>query len=234
MNQAVDFPKQGIPVDLDADDQKLPRTLIRCKPDWHAAEVVSPRKTDYYISTRALGHMFRSITIDDPDDITQELRERTAAVKSQKVLSDPISAALLEPVGEHISVIVADSVLEGLVKRAFQKYGEELRYICMTHTVTNTPGVQLLEAEVVLGTILAKCQQKRWRKERMWRMRTHAGNLVRNVQQELDPEDSHSVEGLERAWCAWSFSLRHQDQFGANSFGLIALGIILDCLEWIQ
>ncbi|KAK0501884.1 RNA-dependent RNA polymerase, partial [Armillaria luteobubalina] len=59
VGKAVDYPKQGVAVYIN--DNKLPRTLIRCKPDWHAAEVVDPRSTDYYESTRALGYMFRSI-----------------------------------------------------------------------------------------------------------------------------------------------------------------------------
>lgn len=74
--QAVDYPKQGIPVDLIRNP--LPRLLIRCKPDWrvhlkkhtlhygvitstrHAAEVVDPPKNDYYISDKALGKLYPS------------------------------------------------------------------------------------------------------------------------------------------------------------------------------
>lgn len=221
-------------MDLDQPDQKLPKPLIRCKPDWHAAEVVQPRKTDYYRSERALGHLYRNIEIEDPDDITARLTERVQNVADKRMSMDPISAVLTEHVKLHINVVIMDRELDNLVQASFRKFTEEMRYICMTHTVTNTPGVQLLEAEVVVGTILAKCQQKRWRKERMWRMRTHSANLVRNVQHDLDPDPKHNVDGLRRAWCAWNYSVRHQDQFGANSFGLIALGIVLECLDWIQ
>jgi RNA-dependent RNA polymerase len=121
-------------------------------------------------------------------------------------------------------------------RRMFQIYVDELAYICLTHIVTPTSDVRLQEEEIVVGTILAKCSQRRWRKDRMHRMRTHAEVLVQNVQRELmNNLDNASADqirnGLMKAWTAWEFSLRHSADFGANSFGLIALGIIFDCLE---
>lgn len=72
------------------DDDELPRTLIRCKPDKHATEAVSPRQTDYYESSRALGLLYRSITLDDPNPIP--------SVPPVQPLSDPIKLTLLEAV----------------------------------------------------------------------------------------------------------------------------------------
>ena len=215
---------------MSLDDNKLPRTLIRCKPDWHAAEVVSPRETDYYESDRALGLLFRSITLDDPQPILP--------VPPVQFLSDPITLTLLESVQHYLgdSAIVDNHPLE--IKRLFRRYVDELRYICATHTLSNTPGVRLLEAEVVIGTILAKCSQKRWRSDRIYRMRLHAFTLVKDVQrnlvESLENDDFELIAGLQLAWGAWTFSLRHRDEFGANSFGLIALGTVFDCLDAIE
>ena len=214
------------------DDNKLPRTLIRCKPDWHAAEVVSPRRTDYYESNKALGILFRSITLDDPKPILP-------VPSVQQPLSDPITLQLLESVQRRLgdsAILDGNHSLE--LRKLFQRYADELRYICATHTLSNTPGVRLLEAEVVIGTILAKCSQKRWRKDRIYRMRLHASALVKDVQRHLiesiETNISELIAGLQLAWSAWDLSLRRRNEFGANSFGLIALGVVFDCLDAIE
>ncbi|KAF8798201.1 RdRP-domain-containing protein [Phlegmacium glaucopus] len=227
-SHAVDYPKQGIPVDLD--DNKLPRALIRCKPDWHAAEVVSPRQTDYYESSRALGLLYRSITLGDPQPIPPVLPVQP--------LSDPITLTLLESVQCHLgeSAIVNNHPSE--LQKLFRRYADELRYICATHTLSDAPGVRLLEAEVVVGTILAKCSQKRWRTDRIYRMRLHASALVKHVRRNLiesmNGTVSELIAGLQLAWSAWDLSLRRRNEFGANSFGLIALDRVFDCLDEIE
>ncbi|KAG5722151.1 putative RNA-dependent RNA polymerase 1 [Termitomyces sp. T112] len=223
-SQAVDYPKQGNKVDIDND--RLPRTLIRCKPDWHAAEVVSPRHTDYYESDRALGILYRSITWKNPE--TESVNQDS----QQPPLTDPISDRLKRFVKAHLNPSLR---LESLPEM-FKRYVDELNYICATHVLSNTPGSRLTEAEVVAGTILAKCSQKRWRKDRIYRMRLHASALVRDVQRQL-AEDLRSanhqqlVDGLSAAWAAWEYSHRQAHAFGAGSFGLIALGVIFDCLD---
>jgi RNA-dependent RNA polymerase len=215
------------------DEDTLPPTLIRCKPDWHASEVVSPRarKTDYYISDRALGLLYRSI--DDPKPIYP------VTVPAVRPLSDPITLTLLESVRRHLgdSAVVDNHSLELRIQKLFQRYTDELRYICATHTLSDTPGVGLLEAEVVIGTILAKCSQKSWRSDRIYRMRLHASTLVKYVQRNLIESLGDVFEliaGLQFAWSAWGFSLYRRTDFGANSFGLIALGTVIDCLDELE
>lgn len=228
--QAVDYPKQGVPVDIDGD--RLPRTLIRCKPDWHAAEVVSPRRTDYYESSRALGIMYRSITLDDPEP---SLPPRGLGFRP---LLDPISQ-YLEPFVQSYLPLGDFAAQTGDTSIMFRRYADELSYICATHTISNTPGVRLLEAEVVAGTILAKCSQKRWRKDRIYRMRLHASTLARDIQREFvesfeDATREQVIVGMNYAWRAWEYSQRQGNDFGANSFGLIALGIIFECLTKLE
>ncbi|KAG6851310.1 hypothetical protein H0H93_011746, partial [Arthromyces matolae] len=226
-SKAVDYPKQGIPVDID--NNRLPRTLIRCKPDWHAAEVVSPRHTDYYESSRALGVLYRSIVLDDfqPEPVS-------STDDPHAPLTDPISMRLKDALKHHLTRCSRVNDLPPM----FQRYVNELRYICATHVLSNTPGSRITEAEVVTGTILAKCSQKRWRKDRIYRMRLHASTLVRDVQRQLIEdlrEASHQqlMEGLSFAWAAWEYSQQRIHTFGADSFGLIALGVIFDCKDKI-
>ncbi|KAK7034082.1 hypothetical protein VNI00_012513 [Paramarasmius palmivorus] len=260
-SQAVDYPKNGIPVDLDKD--KLPSALIRCKPDWHAAEVVDPRGTDYYLSTRALGEMYRKVTLAEPEEIALTLDGSTRW--------DTISGILAPKIVSYVGLLpqlnLRTNEDDDEIPRLFCRYRDELRYICATHTLSNTPGVTLLEAEVVMGTILAKCSQKRWRKDRIWRMRNHAGTLVNEVRRVLsssssvsattsfdspstpleDQEDQgpmqtrpQATQRLVKSWKAWTFALdqaleeEEAKRFGANSFALVALDSVLHALEVLE
>lgn len=191
---------------------------------------MSPRHTDYYESSRALGVLYRSITLDEPQPIS--IDEAVPVV----TLSDPISLRLKQRVQQYLPNYTDPDGNSPEIRRLFGTYVEELTYICATHTLSNTPDHRLLEAEVVAGTILAKCSQKRWRKDRMYRMRLHASTLVGDIKRNIfeDRErmsEGEVLRGLEEAWQAWDFSLRRKNEFGGHSFGLIALGLIFDCLD---
>ena len=231
---AVDYPKNGIPVDID----RCPRLLIPQKPDWHAAEVAAPRRTDYYDSVRALGHLYRAIEIDAPP--ASHSPDPPTNNQAQTILaSDPISMALKLEIRMHLQSDMDPERNNAEIRNIFRYYVDELAYICLTHTLTSANDIRLQEEEIVVGTILAKCSQRRWRTDRMHRMRTHSQVLVQEVQREfmnnMDKASAEQIQkGLTKAWNAWGFSLQHRTDFGANSFGLIALGIIFDCLERID
>ena len=223
-SQAVDYPKNGIAVDLQKN--RLPSTLIRPKPDWQSAEVEMPRGTDFYESSRALGELFRAITLADTAEISTD-----NAIVDPSI--DPISIALKPYIDRQVSL---DHEIQEADKALFLDYIDELNYICVTHTLTNQPGVRLLEEEVVIGTILAKCSQKRWRSDRSYRMQLHTSVLVQKIHGELlkNPENATTDElrqGLALAWKAWNISVRHKPDFGSGSYGLIALDVIFNCLE---
>lgn len=191
---------------------------------------MSPRHTDYYESSRALGVLYQSITLDEPQPISTD--EAVPVV----TLSNPISLRLKQRVQQYLPAYADPDGSSPEIRKLFGTYAEELIYICATHTLSNTPGVRLLEAEVVAGTILPKRSQKRWRKDRMYRMRLHASNLVRDIQRNIIEDRERASEDeilleLEKAWQAWDFSLRRKNEFGGHSFGLIALGVIFDCLD---
>ncbi|EGN95598.1 hypothetical protein SERLA73DRAFT_162413 [Serpula lacrymans var. lacrymans S7.3] len=232
-SQAVDYPKNGIKVDISF----LPRSLIPYKPDWHAAEVDSPRKTDYYESSRALGYLYRNITLEDlPTSVPR---------KPYEPLDDPISKVLKPRVKRQTPGYTDPDGESSEMETIFQTYRDELNYISVTHSLTNIPGARLREDEIVVGTILSKCSQKRWRSDRMYRMKAHASFLAHETRRDIrlldtleDASEGDIRKALLRAWTAWDLSLRKSDPgpdeahcFGAHSFGLIALGIVLDCLE---
>ncbi|PFH51174.1 hypothetical protein AMATHDRAFT_3305 [Amanita thiersii Skay4041] len=234
-SKAVDFPKNGNPVNLE--EEGLPSTLIREKPDWHAAEVVSPRDLDYYESDRALGYLFRAITLEIPEAEATEMVELKGN-GSAAPLTDAISLTLM-PIVEHCLGFEIESDEEQLEPAVllFRQYVNELSYICATHTISTQPNARLQEAEVVAGTILDSCTQKRYRQDRTYRMKNQVNALVHDVRRQFVEEDLAKVdvcdlqEGLRRAWLAWEQSQSNTKAFGANSFGLIALGMILDILD---
>ncbi|KAJ3896699.1 RNA dependent RNA polymerase-domain-containing protein [Lentinula edodes] len=233
-SQAVDYPKKGVRVDISGN--KLPRSLIRAKPDWHAAEVIDPRKSDYYESTRALGYMYREIK---PEDITLPA-DLSNSTKPPEFRTEAITQLLQDSVLQYLPFFDEDRK-ENDIDLLFRNYIDNLRYISAIHTLSDDASVRLTEQEIVLGVILANCSEKRWRRERMYRMRTHTSSLVKQTKLGFQPSNRQGdiIEDkdgllyvLEKAWCAW---ISQQDNvFGVNSFRLIALGSVLDCLEKLK
>ncbi|KAA1469185.1 RdRP-domain-containing protein [Dentipellis sp. KUC8613] len=135
----------------------------------------------------------------------------------------------------------------------FTRYARELRCIRATHTLREEPGAMLAEAELAVGAILSACSNGRWRAARTFSMKTHVDVLVRNMRAAMMGEpvggggagfgagrggaDNEGVDkevlcaGLKRAWDAWTWVLGHQELEGIRSFGLVALGVVLDCLK---
>ncbi len=221
--QAVDYPKQGVPVVLKGVPDR-PR-----KPDWQAGEVIDPRKTDNYESQRALGFMYRSISWKDPE-------KRNSPTTDSDLSTDALSLKLRPFVEKHIWPYIPPDGTSHEIAILFKQYEDELRYICTTQALTNT---KLSEAEVVVGTISARCTFDRARRDRIQRIGDQASQAVRDVRQGLGGLEEMATSemlttGLEHAWCAWDFSLRHSREFGALSFGLVALCQVLECLERLQ
>jgi len=230
-SQAVDYPKNGIPVDI----HDSPKFLIPYKPDWQQAELINPRPADFYESTRALGELYRNITITEPPTPPP-----AGAATSKRPRPEPLSDSISKSLKPYIERMLhrfanSDGDVAGFTD-LFERYRDELKYICMTHALSDAPEVRLTEEEVVVGTILAKCSQNRWRQDRTYRMRVHSDMLVRDIRSKLfkqteTPTTGELRHGLNQAWLAWDFGMRNKAAFGASSFSLIALGVICDILQ---
>lgn len=245
-SQAVDYPKNGIRVKT----HDMPRHLIPYTPDWKEGEEDIPRRTDFYRSERALGYMFRKIAKENPTSTKPEWED--AESYSFPTLKDhPVYIALHSSVAKALSSKAKSKEnVQDKVQKLFKHYADELRYICQTHTLTDHPGVTLTEQEVVVGTILAQCSQHRWRTERIYRMRIHAQTLANEVRKGLIQKQGQlatsdeSLAGLENAWEAWKFTVNslarlankslNDSRFGLNSYGYIALEVVLDCLDKLE
>ena len=236
-SQAVDYAKNGVPVDI---HNRLPRPLIKFKPDWDKKEVTGARELEYYESDRALGNMFRSITLRDLNEPIPSFPTTPSGLVAS--LDDPISRAL-NPLVLDIASTTDQGLPEAEIPQAEElhaAYVREMRYICATHTLVDKPDVRLKEEEVVLGTILATTTQPRWRSDRSFRMQVHSRALVQDIRaqiipkaKESEPTEEELRAGLPIAWGMWCWAQQHRDtdkEF-IEGFSLIVLGVVLDCLK---
>jgi RNA-dependent RNA polymerase len=235
-SQAVDYAKKGVPVNITND---FPRPLIKFKPDWSKAEVTGTRELDYYESDRALGYLFRNIHLDDLGEPSEGFLDATP--EQTPPLRDAISQAIA-PLVQHTLEITAETpeAENTEAKGLYDRFLREMRYVCTTHTLLDLPDVQLTEEEVVLGVILAKSTQPRLRKDRAYRVRLQAETLVRDIRARIAPaEEGQRTEKdyrdcLRKAWAMWGWAQHHRDNEYIESFSLIVLGIVLDCLKQLS
>ncbi|KAI0703549.1 RdRP-domain-containing protein [Cytidiella melzeri] len=231
-SQAVDYPKNGIPVDI----QDSPRWLIPFKPDWKKPEEDTPHRADYYESDRALGDLFRNVKL------LKISKAAPSAICGGNKRNQPLSDQISQALKPHIEKMLgangfrhSDSDVSE-TKPLFARYVDELKYICLVHALSDSPDSRLVEEEIVIGTILAHCSEGRFRKDRMFRMRLHATVLVDNIRKKLwewkeEPSEGELRYGLVQAWRAWDFGMRNRGMFGASSFAIIALGVICNLLQ---
>ena len=164
-------------------------------------------------------------------------------------LSDAISAALRPDILRHLQRFPNSDAQLAAQEPLFRHYARELGYVCLTHAPAESTDVRLCEEEVALGAILAKCSQRRWKKDRTHRMREHAAQLVRDVRHRQralgvplhrdskdgsGPPEEELRAALERGWAAWDFGMRNRSTFGAKSFALIGLRVVCDMLEMLE
>jgi RNA-dependent RNA polymerase len=237
-SQAVDYAKKGVPVDITND---FPRPLIKFKPDWNKAEVTGARELDYYESDRALGYLFRNMHLDNSGESSEGFPDTNPEHWQTPPLGDVISQAIVPLIQHTLDIAAETSEVENEeAKGLYDRFLREMRNVCMTHTLLDLPDVQLTEEEVVLGVILAKSTQPRLRKDRAYRMRLHAETLVRDIRARIVPaEEGQRTEkdfrdGLQKAWATWGWAQHHRDEGYIESFSLIGLGVVLDCLKQLS
>jgi RNA-dependent RNA polymerase len=234
-SQAVDYPKNGTPVNIN--NNTFPKPLIRFKPDWHKTEVTGAHELDYYVSDRALGHLFRNVKLHDPKELVEGLSTRHSGEAAP--LKDAITCAVEPHIRRALDTIhdndksCAD---DGFVEQLYAQYVREMRFICVTHTLVDAPDVRLTEEEVVLGTILATSTQPRWRSNRSYRMKEHTKDLVGSIRSQIiqcggSPTKEQLRAALPRAWAVWCWAQHHRDEEYIESFALLVLSTMLDSLE---
>lgn len=244
---AVDYPKSGTPVA----PSTVPKPKYDHKPDWHAPETVNlDGATNFYESQKAIGKLFRAIDLPDvrlhnaatrrqrqhvQDDATEpDLDEVFASLCIGDRHDDALESAVKDRVAEFIDVEPHSKDVE-LAIDSLGRYSVDLQGICACNTIQRHKATMLSEEEAVVGTIVAKCSQRRRRKDAMSQLREQTSYLVKFVQEELaGGEDTSQHEWLASAWAAWKVSRHLKDRFGAHSYGWIALGEVFGAMKAIE
>ncbi|KAI0053305.1 RdRP-domain-containing protein [Auriscalpium vulgare] len=240
-SHAVDYPKSGLPVKL----EDIPRPKTKMKPDWNAPETVNTDDSaNFYPSTRAIGRLFRAIDLP-PVEASTSRRRRTqhgsnefedifAELCLDGPQNDPVFTAVENRVAEFIDVEPHSDYVR-MAMQELEGYADELISICAANTLTQRRNAVLSEAEVTVGTIVAKCSQARRRRDAIAQVRDQTSDLVKRVRLDICGEDDSPKEDwLRRAWASWNVSRIREESFGAKSFGWIALGEAFDAMKAIE
>lgn len=239
-SNAVDYAKSGTPVALNT----VPKPKSNSKPDWHAPETVDLRvATDFYPSQKAIGKLFRAIDLPEvqtrrkhihDDSPEADLDDVFAALCLEDRRGDPLELAVEGRVAEFIDIDPSSKFVE-LAIESLSRYSMELQGICTYNAIQRRKDAMLSEEEAVIGTILAKCTQRRRRSDKIAQLREQTVHLVKDVRDGLSGDDNTSqYEWLETAWAAWKVSRHLKRQFGAHSYGWIALGEVFDAMVAIE
>lgn len=179
-----------------------------------------------------MGHLYRNIQLEEIPAYNPRPLE--------KPLSDVISITLRPLVERQLRRRERPSKLTTTVDSLYSAYLDELTYVATCYTLSRVPGARLREEEIVVGTILAKCSQKRWRQDRTFAMKECITILVNDIRRRMLPENMENAspddlrDSLEKGWAAWAFSQEKSGNYGAQSFGLVSLGVVVDCLEQLK
>ena len=244
-SNAVDYPKNGTPVELNI----VPKPRSDLKPDWHAPETVDlDASHGFYPSQKAIGRLFRAIDLPEVQTRNKAARRKREQVRDDESEADldQVFAALCMDDGPGVPL---ESAVERRVEKfidtdpnsesvklaieSLRRYSVELQGICACNTIQRHK--PLSEEEAVVGTIVAKCSQRRKRRDAISQLREQTSYLVKYVREELSGDDDSSLyDWLATAWAAWKVSRQLKDRFGAHSYGLVALGEVFDAIKAIE
>ncbi|KAG8906079.1 hypothetical protein FRC01_008149 [Tulasnella sp. 417] len=225
-SDAVDYPKSGKPVTID----HMPKPTDI--PDWYCPESADPNNGDYYESIRALGVLYRAVQLGDPEPgPTEEPLDQEEFIRE----------ALQEKVFDILNNSGIPPLESNPFHELFSRFSYELKYQCATHSLAQSANSRLNEEEVVIGTILGKttaANESRKRRNLMERLAKQSQNLVKQIKWEIlgDRSILSPEEQLARAWTcldvAWEVA--RANNFGKNSFALVALTSVLDALQEVE
>ncbi|KAJ7922944.1 RNA dependent RNA polymerase-domain-containing protein [Mycena leptocephala] len=252
-SHAVDFCKRGVPVDF----RNLPKPPSPLKPDFLSGEGVNPASSmgdTYYPSAKVLGKLYRSVPIED---YYPELdQQRTDGEKIRAALA----LVGLRSLGLPSLDSPPEDLLEEMWN-ILDEYSDQLMVIAKTHTISKRVNAYLSEAELVSGTIQERYDHRKRREavSAMNLQTGELAKAIRHefqspdyremqdrVIDEEEEDDEFEEEDFagdeerrrdkfERAWAAWIVAEEALDDdlgsYGPSSFGLLALGTMLEVVK---
>jgi len=192
----------------------------------------------------ALARIFREVPLrkvtftamDQPALLSPHLIELPKTVAWENSSVNTISRALRRKYADLLADrptpigILSESVICNL-----QSYfSSELHRISFAATISRT-GLPLCEEEIVLGRLINPYRGRRDEISATKRLRSHTKHLCDFVRLAiLGPSEQRSLEScVKRSWLAWTVAHRIPVHFGAGSFCLLVLGILLEHLEQV-
>ena len=243
-SDAVDYQKSGRPVDR----QKIPKWKRKERPDWAAPETLDLNSKEgkmYYRSDLAIGRLARAVDLPAESDPmkgatridSQQNRGSQEAADWSIFADDDVYSVIAKYVEGFLPDIDQDAEdrfwSEG--ENLLARYTSDLQGICVTNTLSAARNASLSEEEAMVGTIVFKTPKPGRRKEMMARLRDSTRILVSGTRGVLEGGDEDDEEGfLVRAWYAWRVALDKGRQFGAQSFGWVALGATFEAIRRIE
>ena len=240
-SDAVDYPKSSTPVP----HSKIPKLKFPAKPDWNQPETMNDSKNaNYYPSQRAIGRLFREIELPALDivrNVSRMQRRRLRVEEEDDRLiaqfgrislrdNDQVDEAVYGRIIDFIDADV-DSDHRTSAIALFDRYIAELKMICAAHTISYHRDAMLTEEEAVVGTIVARTSQPRYRRDMISKLRDQTNLQVKGVKNELVSEEDGFETKLRKAWALWRVTQEERELMGAKSLGLIALGVIFDTIR---
>lgn len=173
----------------------------------------------------------------DPEDAIKNVTERLRALASPYVDLDSTSKEIKKIVQlaygrcvielQHISVAVA--LAGNLTEEEVSPSAQSAFLIAINFC-----------AQLVAGTIIAKCQQSRRRRQLKERMNTNVRSVVLQLRRLITGEEEGAAlslhERLLRAYAGYFVAARDAEEnvWGAASMCLVSLGVFCDTLEALQ
>ncbi|KIJ68271.1 hypothetical protein HYDPIDRAFT_81362 [Hydnomerulius pinastri MD-312] len=229
-NRAVDYPKSGNPVEF----REMPRRWNSLRPDWSAPETQVYDEERYYKSDKALGRLFRAITLP-------EVRRTPAAAPlgSRPMEESTSSRLMLEAIKKRVSAFIPASEPNHKHKsvsgRIFTRYVREFETACAALTLPSGRVTSLSEEEVVIGTVSARLSQNRQRGQLITRLKEQTKYIVDGVRDQLlGYASSGPRERLELCWATYNLARLHRGRFGAKSLGWVLLGLTFDVIKELE
>lgn len=205
------------------------------KPDWCCPESTDPQNGEYYESNKALGVLFRAVTLPSLRLPPIENAPNPKTFHRELVL-DKLEARVLALLRRYQAPRVNDQEFVEL----FHRYSFELKYQSVTHHLSQSSNGRLTEEELVIGTILDKTThgaESRKRKDLMDRLTKQSKELIRYIKNEVAGSPNlPKVTWLARAWTALgaSWKIWESNLYGARSFSVVILSTFLDALDAVE
>jgi len=255
-SHAVDFTKVGVPVDF----KKLPHPPNSLKPDFLSGEGINPAAvgSSFYPSKKVLGELYRNVPIEhynpgpqstDTDKLEKELNRAglhlglpsLASLHDEDLMED--MRHVLDEYSDQLLVIAKTHTISRRTD-AFLTEGE-----LVSGTIQERYADHRKRREAVVAMNLQTQELTRAiRHEFLPLVEYQPGSAPEDDTEEhgSDDEDEYEDEYEEeklhekfkRAWAAWMVAEEaiHEDPeaYGPKSFGLIALGVLLEVVKECQ